>query len=330
MKKSFTLIELIIVIVILGILSTIAVEIIYKVYQNYYLSRVSNKLSYQTDLILNRIAAKLKLRIPNSTIAVECNVTNGDCENGNIQSFKSVELVSDSEAQNYPVLEWLEKDIYSKRGIYDSNKKLVIPGWAEFVDLVNTQTIAADEYQINMPYSNFDIVKEIDSNWTAQWGLNGDIFTNKYEVLIFSGPDSRGDFSDINNSYGYYGHNAYNVFQILNYSVDENKTVAHIKAIDISNSTMVYEQYFLVNTAMAIVPVYNSDTQDFNLTLRFNYFPWNDQNYTAGNSALLATHVTQFRFREQNGIMRIYICISDPKVKINSEALQICKEKVVF
>jgi prepilin-type N-terminal cleavage/methylation domain-containing protein len=79
MKKSFTLIEILVVLVIVGILATITTEILYKVYENYYISRTLNKLSFKTDAVLNNIAAKLTQRVPNSVIAVECNATNGGC-----------------------------------------------------------------------------------------------------------------------------------------------------------------------------------------------------------------------------------------------------------
>jgi prepilin-type N-terminal cleavage/methylation domain-containing protein len=339
MKRAFTLIEILIVVIILGILATITTQIIYKVYQNYYISRSANKLNFESELILNKIAAKLQLRVPNSTIAVKCTLNDNGCANGNVLGFKAVSTINSATASQYPVLEWLQKDIYSKRGEFNDTLKRVIPGWAGFVDLVNTVDYGNDRYQITLPYSNFDIVKEIDSNWSAAWGINGNIFQNRYEVLIFSGADSRGDFTDINNSYGYYGNKAYNVFKINSYSVsitanNTPKTVATVEAIDKSNKTNVYEQFFLINTAVAIVPVKDFNSNDYNLTLRFNYFPWNDQNYTDGNSTVLATHITQFRFKEQNGVMRIYICVSDPKIEVEvkgkKEKLSVCKEKVVF
>ena len=334
MKKAFTLIEILVVLVIVGILATITTQILYKVYENYYISRSLNKLSFKTDVVLNNIAAKLQLRVPNSVIAVECNVTNDGCKNGNVISYKSVSLITPLDAQNYPVLEWLSKDIYSKRGVYDDNKNYFYPGWAGFVDLINTKSFGSDEYNITMPFSNFDIVKKMDTYWLDDWNVNTtDVFGDKYEVLMFSGADDRGDFSEVNTSFGYYNSPAKNIFEIKSYIVGNDKTIANIKAITESNSTIVYEGFYLINTAMAIVPVYNASTDDFNLTLRMNYFPWKGEIYTNGrdnSGVLLASHVTQFRFREQNGIMRLYLCISDPKVKAGSERITICKEKVVF
>ena len=345
MKKAFTLIEVVIVVVVLGILATITSKILVKVYEHYFYSKEFNKLSYQTDVFLNSLASKLSFRVPNSVIGVECNASNGDCYKGNIRSFNSLSAISISSEDNYKVLEWLGKDVYAQRGIWKSDLKKVVPGYSGFVDLNQTESSAVgDEYNISTPYSFFGIVKEIDSNWTKAYGIKGDVFDNNYTVLVFSGPDDRGDFLDINHSYGYYQKKyptnaAMRVFHIYNppkstFDDTNGNTKLNIKAIDESNSTTVYEKYYLVNSAYAIVPVCNKDSSgdcvDYNLTLFYNYYPWNKQNYTEGNSSLLATHVTQFKFKEENGVMRVFICVNNPKLKIDGEPLTVCKEKVVF
>jgi len=328
MKRSFTLIELILVVVILGILGTISTEILRNTYLGYVKSKELNRLSFKTDMVLNIIAAKLQNRIKNSVIAVECNATNNDCNTSGNKNFISVNELSSSNSYRYPVLEWLNVSVYSKRGMWDASQNRVQPGWSGFVDLKKTKTLGNDTYEIITPDSNFSITKQIDQAWIDSWGVpnTGDVFAEKHDVLVFSGPDGRGDFSDVNNSYGYYGHNAQRVFQITP-NTDTNLTV---QAISPTNSTTVYEGYYIVRGAMAIVPVYDSRYNDFNLTLRQNYFPWNAEMYMDGNWSLLATHVTQFKFKEDGGIIRLYICITSPSAKLNDYNLTLCKEKVVF
>ncbi|WP_457565086.1 prepilin-type N-terminal cleavage/methylation domain-containing protein [Caminibacter sp.] len=347
MKKSFTLIEVLIVIIILGILATITTKILIKVYENYYYSKAYNSLAYKTDLALNIIASKLTNRIKNSLIAVECNVSDNGCYDGNVVSFDVLPNVSDKNASlrdKYKVLEWLGIDVYSKRGMWDGNLKMVVPGYSGFVDLKKTDVGSGDEYNITTPDSNFTIVKAIDSNWTAQYGISGDIFSSKHEVLVFSGSDDRGDFLDVNHSYGYYenldpNNSATRVFEIKSYNVFSeangvSDTKLNIKAVDESNSTTVFEKYYLVNSAYAIVPVANKDSSgniiDYNLTLFYNYYPWNDEIYTDGNESLLVSNVTQFKFKDENGVVRILLCIDNPKIKVNGEPITVCKEKVVF
>jgi len=321
MKKSFTLLELTIVIVIMGILGTISVEILQKVANNYIVQKELNKLSYKTDLTLNIIAAKLQTRIKNSVIGSHCDengTPNGD--------FKSISQINERNSSYYSVLEWLNYSIYSKRGQWDKNQKKIQPGWSGFVDLKKTIDYQNDKYKIITPDSNFTIVQLIDGNWSEQWGIKGygNVLDNNLDVLVFSGSDGRGDFDDINDSYGYYEHNATRVFAIKKLS----DTELNLTAIDESNSTTVYEGYYIVNSAVAIVPV--KDGNDYDLMLKFNYFPWNDQNYTEGNSSLLARHITKFKFREDNGILRIYICMTSPNTKLKDYNLTICKEKAVF
>jgi len=335
MKKSFTLVELIIVIVIMGILATIAIEILLKVYKNYTITRATNNLVYQTDLAINSIASKLENRIPNSVIATECNVSDNECENGNIKGFVSIQNLSEDNAYKYPVMEWLSKDIYSKRGEWNSTRRRIHHGWSGFVDLKKTYIYSqSDEYNIAIPYSYINIIQDIDGDFFQIYGINGynDVFENNLSVLIFSGPDGRGDFNDINHSYGWYKvlyptNKAQKVFAIVN---KDNNITIKIKAIDESNETTVYEGFFICNGANAIVPVYNKDTNDYNLTFIQNYFPWKNQKYTDGNSSLLAAHVVQFKFKEQNGLLRLYLCIQNPNINLDDRNLTICKERIVF
>jgi len=334
MKKAFTLVELMIVIVILGILGMISVEILQNTFKSYIKTKELNKLALKTDLTLNIIAAKLQNRIKNSVIAVECNASlpdsnsNSCIHNGN-KNFISIASLNPADSYKYPVIEWLYTSIYSKRGMWDESKKHIQPGWSGFVDLKKTEVGGGDEYNISTPDSNFTIVRTIDTSWINDWNVSnsGNIFNDKIDVLIFSGSDGRGDFEDINSSYGYYGNTATRVFQIKNVIDDKD---LNIKAITESNSTTVYEGYYIVRGAMAIVPVYDNNTHDYNLTLRLNYFPWNAENYMDGNETLLATHVTQFKFKEEGGVLRIYLCITSPQVKLTDFNLTICKEKVVF
>jgi len=321
MKKSFTLLELVIVIVIMGILGTISIEILQKVANNYIVQKELTKLSFKTDLTLNILSSKLKNRIKNSIIGAHCD-DNGT-PNG---EFKALSQISEQNSSYYQVLEWLNTSIYSRRGEWIQSKKHIQPGWSGFVDLKKTVNYGNDKYKIITPDSNFTMVNQIDGNWSEEWGINGynNVLDNNLDVLIFSGSDGRGAFNDINDSYGYYDHNATKIFAIK----EINETELNLSAIDESNSTTVYEGYYIVNSAIAIVPI--KDGNDYNLMLRFNYYPWKEQNYTEGNSSIIATHVTKFKFKEENGVLRLYLCMTSPNTKLKDYNLTICKEKAVF
>lgn len=339
MKRGFSLLELIFVLIILGILATIAVEILLKVAQNYTISRAVNTLNFKTDLILNELGSKLEGRIKNSVIATECNATKNECIKGDVSDFISINELSEENADKYPVLEWINFSIFSKRGEWSDSAKRVIPGWSGFVDLKKTEKNDNDDYNITIPYSKMSTIQVIDGNWSERWGISGynDVFSNQIDVLIFSGPLGRGAFNDINHSYGWYknlyaDNKAQKVFKIIDIINDDLKnTKIRVKTVDDTNDTTAYEGFFIVNSAFAVVPSYNVDTKDYNLTLFQNYYPWKKQMYTDGNASLLAIHVTQFKFKEQNGLLRLYICIQDPSVHINkNENLTVCKERIVF
>ena len=340
MRRSFTLIELIVALVIMGILATIATEILLKVYKAYIISKAENKLSYETEIVLNKIAAKFQNRIKNSVIVDECNATNNECKNGNIRSFVSINDLTPQNANRYKVIEWIGKDLYSRRGEWNESLKRIIPGWSGFVDLKNTEIndVRIGDYNITIPYSKMSIIQDIEGNWSKSWGLEGynNVFENNLSVLIFFGADSRGDFNDINHSYGwwknqYTQNKAQKVYSIRVIIDDLIHTKIRIKSIDDDNQSTVYEGFYISNGAYALVPVYNETTNDYNITFIQNYFPWKNEDYTDGNSSLLATNVVQFKFKEINGILKIFLCIRDINVKINeNEYLTVCKEKVVF
>ena len=331
MKRSFTLFELIIVIVIMGILGTISIEILQNTFKTYLINKELNKLSFKTDLALNVIASKAQNRIKNSVIAVECNSTidsnnSQSCLYHSNKNFISIQKIDTNNAYKYPVTEFLYVSLFSKRGMWDDNKKQIQPGWSGFVDLIVTKS-GNDEYNISTPDSNFTIVEEIEKAWFNSWNVTtSNVFDENKTVLVFSGSDGRGDFLDANNSYGYYDNNATRIFKITKIS-DTNLS---LKAITNSNSSTIYQSYYIVRGAMAIVPVYNETTNDYNLTLRFNYFPWNGEMYLDGNSSIITTHVTNFKFKEENGVIRVYLCITSPEAKLKDFNLTICKEKVVF
>ena len=314
----------------MGILGTISIEILQNTFKTYLINKELNKLSFKTDLALNVIASKVQNRIKNSVIAVECNATLDStspqsCLYASNKKFISIQKINTNNAYKYPVIEFLYVSLFSKRGMWNDNKKQIQPGWSGFVDLIVTKSLGNDEYNVSTPNSNFTIVEEIEKAWFKGWNVTtSDIFDENKTVLIFSGSDGRGDFLDVNNSYGYYDNNATRVFKITKI----NNTNLNLKAITASNSSTVYQAYYIVRGAMAIVPVYNKTTNDYNLTLRFNYFPWNGDMYLDGNSSIITTHVTNFKFKEESGLIRIYLCITSPEAKEFN--LTICKEKVVF
>lgn len=84
--SAFTMIELILVIVILGIVGSLGSEILSVLYNNYYWTAKTQRLEAQANLAADAIAARLKHRIPQTTAALDKN-----------NKYKSVNGAQDSD-----------------------------------------------------------------------------------------------------------------------------------------------------------------------------------------------------------------------------------------
>lgn len=73
MKRAFSLIELILVIVILSIISGIGINLMLVLYKNYNTNKTISELNIKSELTLDYIDKLLAIRIPQSTIARNSN-----------------------------------------------------------------------------------------------------------------------------------------------------------------------------------------------------------------------------------------------------------------
>lgn len=125
MRKGFTLIELIFVIVIFGILSKFGADILYKIYENYVYSNTFNRLQNQSELAVKQIANRLQYRIKDSTIA---RVGTSGTAHGIGETITGTN-----------VLEWIGTDIEGWRGTATQ-----APDWSGFIDLADSNATMLD------------------------------------------------------------------------------------------------------------------------------------------------------------------------------------------
>lgn len=293
MKKAFTMLELVFVIVIMGIVASIGAEIIAKLYENYINTRSINKLQSQTNLVLDQIAKRLTHRIKDSVI-------------GQINTNTYV-VLSDANA-SYPIIAWVGKNYEGFLG--DENTT----GWSGFVDI---KSISTNKTQIKTNGSHLekaeDIIKAL-SYGTID--INSAFPSTDNAVLIFKGKD------DYNVSrYGWDGAADAN----YTYKIKRNGNETILFDPNDKNVTTAYEQYDLAWTAYALVP--EGDSDDFNLTLKYNFQPWDGDDYNDGNTSVLMEHVSSFKFMQYGETIRLKLCIKDDKV---DDEYGFCKEKVVF
>ena len=293
-RAAFTMIELVFVIVVMGIVASIGADIIVKLYENYVKTRTVNKLQAQTELVLNQIAKRLESRIKDSVIARQS------------ADFTQYVPLTDANA-SYQILEWLGKDTESFKGTPK-------PGWSGFMDLDNTGTskpnLVTSGSELN---TTNDIISALSS---GQVDLTGAL---QHPAIIFKGQ------TDLNLSqFGWDGTRGEHTLRVTRV---DNTTLGLVD----TNATFpdeIFEQYNLAWSAYAIVP--EGSPNDFNLTLHYNYQPWEDERYDQNaTTSVLMQNVSTFKFTKIGDTIRLKLCIHDNN-RSGIDNFAFCKEKVVY
>jgi len=307
-RAGFTLFEIVMVIVIMGIVAMIGTNIIAHMYEGYIRSKYINNLEQQTELALEMITSRLQYRVKASTIVRQ-------------KGTNSIDWLNSQDLNDtYDVLEWIGFDYESFRG--ESNGTLMIPGWSGFVDLENPAT---DATQIYTSGSNLDFavqtIKDLSYN---EIDLNDTDPTNTNNPVLIFKKLSNYTFKSFGWDWTSTDHNA-------TLPVHRDPANNHILVFDENITAMgvthLKEQYRLAWTAYALVPE-GDKPDDFNLTLYYNYQPWYNEKYTDGKKALIAQHVSSFNFLQSGNTVRIKLCIQDGNQ--TGIGFGFCKEKAVF
>ncbi len=136
-RKGLSMIEVIFVIVVLGIVSSIGASIIAKVYESYIVQRAAYRANIKTELALQQIANRLQSRIP-STV--------GALVGG---SFVPISEVTSPTAD---ALQWVSYDV-------DSFEAGTIPGWSGFIDLDDS-----NKTFLSTPGSDLNVTNTVINN----------------------------------------------------------------------------------------------------------------------------------------------------------------------
>lgn len=302
-RTAFTMVELVMVIVVLGIVASIGADIISNLYTNYLYTRTTNRLQSQTEITLEQIAKRLQYRIKDSTIARK-----------NSTTYISLPRVTAAQG-DYGILEWIGYSNESLRG------EDLTPGWSGFIDLDSNNTDSGAK-TLFTPGSNLNIADTLIKALTfGNVGLAG---AAKTPALIFKGKSG----FDIDE----YGWNGVAGDYTIRVSMGNNETFS------INETTMpndIYEHYYLSHTAYAIVPtaaINHPTLDDFNLTLHYNYQPWHNEKYDNANTstAVLAQNVSLFRFRQDGDVVRLKLCLHDNNATGVGDFIVACKERVIY
>ena len=294
-NSAFTMIELLFVIVILGIVSSITSSIIARLYEGYITQRAMHITSIKTELAATQIANHLSFRIHGLTI--------GRKDGANFLPITQI----DATKTDYSILEWIEYDHDTFGAIENTADRL--PVWSGFCDVDNSSHTT-----LNTPASNLSYLNTI----LGYFGNSISDMNVVFQGLEFSSTLLYSSFCT-----GYKGSNSQCAIPVS--GIVGDTTIS----INPASPTYVTEQYKLIRSAYAIVPT-NHHGKLYDLELRYNFQPWKSIHYDNANTqkSLLIKDVSTFKFSNVGGTLRFKICAQE-NIGLDYN-ISVCKEKAIL
>jgi len=315
-KKSFTLIEALFVIVILAFVLVGGFQILGKLYTRNYIVKKSAFFESVTQQTLDQLSSMLYYRIPLSVIGY----------NPQKGVFKYIGEIEDDE--NFTVVEWIG---YLNDAMHESN----LSGFADLYASKKPVLKAVD--------FNSDFVNEVLHNKYS----TSDNLENLCAVVFAGSFDSGVEdvLSDYNNSFGWHSNRADFVYRISSANQDGGNCDLNLSRYDGGEigDIRIYEKFYLADSAYAVAlkkdlkkSDWNCDTdyekfEDGDLLLFYNYRPWKGETFCGdggeGNVTLFAQKVKSFKIKKINSHLELKIQMTDNKLDIN---VTVSKQKVTF
>jgi len=300
MKKAFSLIEVIFVLVILGIVASISSQIIVQVYESYITQQAIYKVSIKTELAINQIVNRLTYSVVGSAIAKD------ESNSSNYKLLTDLDLTTDTDLT---VLEWIGYD-------NDSFSAGSTPYWSGVANYED-----ANESMFETPGSQLGKVDTIIKNLSKSISLDESNTSAQRPAVIFQPRTGAGDA--INGECMGLVNNDTSCI----YAVSEKNATGFLFE-DANKSKIITERYQLAWSAYALVPTLKSNGL-YNLNLHYNYQPWEGETYDKNaTSSLLISNVSVFKFTQSGGIIQLKLCASE-NIGTNYN-ISTCKEKAIL
>ncbi len=299
MKKAFSLIEVIFVLIILGIIASISSQIIVKVYENYIIQRALYRVTTKTELAINQIVNRLTYSIVDSAIAKDIN---------DDTNYKLLTELNFSTNSNLTILEWIGYD-------NDSFSASSSPYWS---GITNYET--ATKTLFDSPGSNLDevdtIIKNLSNN---QVGLKGAV---QRPAVVFQPRTGNIDKVD-GECMGLVNNDTSCI-----YAVSEKNATAFLFK-NTTKSKIITERYQLAWSAYALVPKLNENGL-YDLNLHYNYQPWEGEKYNSDTTLIkrLITNISLFKFTQNGGVIQLKLCATEDIAQDYN--ISTCKEKAII
>lgn len=313
-KKGFTLLELIIVIMILGIISSIGSQIIVQVYESYVMQRAVHRSSVKTELAITQLVNRLTYSIPRTVIARR---------DGAGASFLPIESITPDDAE-HTTLEWIgyDNDGFSAiDALTPDNGVNRRPAWSGYADVT-----ASTKDALSTPGSRLYDLETIINNLSKNAaGVANSGIANS--AILF--PDTF-DAETVGYDGAAGGWSILNIHPVAGQS-GGGRVLNLVPRPGVSRT--IKEHYKLAWTAYAIVPenmhtMPGTEGDVWDLRLYYDYQPWQGENYSDGKSEILIRNVSVFQFTGSGSSIRLKICQREnigENLTINS-----CKEKAVI
>ncbi len=298
MRKAFSMIEVIFVLVILGIVASISSQIIVQVYENYIVQRAMYNVNTKTELAINQIVNRLTYSVLDSAIAKDPN------NPANFKLLTNINLIVDS---NLIVLEWIGYD-------NDSFSAGETPYWSGIAKY-ETATKNLFETPASQLESVNTIIKNLSDN---KVDLTGSVDS---PAVVFQPRTGEGDV--VNGLC----MGLVNSDTSCIYSVSENNSTS-FNFINTAKAKTITERYQLAWSAYALVPEKQSNGL-YDLNLHYNYQPWEGDTYDANATIkTLIKNISVFKFTQSGGIIQLKLCATED---IGADYnISTCKEKAII
>lgn len=316
-RRAFTMIELIMVIVILGIVGMITVEVLAQAYKGAFYQQKYAEREVELERVLTIIEKRLKDALVDSIVLQQ--------DDGAAITYCNPISTQDSNTDYSAAFIVTDRD--SLNGLWNGTR--FQNGWSEqgAVSVVGVNTV------LNSPDANFTIANTIISAvYTGKTILDAAIY--RYPMI-----------SNVCTDFGWTGGTSAALDVVTQFN-PLTSTQVQLSGLAGLNTQ---QNYRLASSAIAFKRLSGpaGNTGDGNLTMYSNFRPWEGQNYLAGTASVVSEHVSHFAIRMDSGtahsivgnpslngaFYRINVCmkvVSDTNDTNNNSVDQICKEKSVY